>query len=93
MPYPTAKITVDHIWHEGDVTPSRAGTLIHYPEGQQAEESLTILWRTLDDDGIVYYEGYANSDGLELAFDWSQTDAGSVLLQTREDGEWKDCIA
>jgi len=50
-------------------------------------------FRMLDDDGIVYYEGYSSSKNSEMAFDplddFGTPYAGATEIQYRENGKWE----
>lgn len=83
-----AKITHDSLWEQGDSIPSRVGTIWNTKDDAVGD---ILRFRTLDDDGIVYYSGEGDDEGLEVAFDFAYGDAGAVLLQIRDDlGNWSD---
>lgn len=48
------------------------------------------IFRMLDDDGEVYYEGrIIGGDGFEPLDDYGTPNAGAVHIQYRRDGEWE----
>lgn len=92
----TFKITEDHLFGEDpEVFDDRTG-LIGWErcEPDHAPESeLTIRFKLYDDDGILYYGGIANDEGLEVAYDWGYGDSGTTRLDTFDNGEWSQCIS
>lgn len=50
---------------------------------------LPFLWRTIDDDGGLCYEGRASAESFE-PLEWSAYDAGATEIYYRQkSGEWE----
>jgi hypothetical protein len=86
-----AKITEDHLWKEGDVSPSRIGWSLGDEQERPTEGVLQV--RLLDDDRELYYTAEATDDALETLHSWAGIDAGVTILQVLKGDVWEDVIA
>lgn len=77
---------------------TRVGTAGGAPAGAR-RHLMTVRWRVLDDDGVIYYGGCAtpaavdadetDPGSLYAALEWAAADAGAVTLETRDAaGRW-----
>ena len=92
-------ITKDHIWQEGDTTPSRHGKSWTKEQVQiNAGEDIpipfkgNIKFKLFDDDEILYYEGWLLDDEECLAqqfiLQWAMHDAGCTIIKVQREGTW-----
>jgi hypothetical protein len=53
---------------------------------------MPFKFRLLDDDGIVYFEGYSNDNESLMAFDpldWALADSGCTSIEYLNNGTWE----
>ena len=49
-------------------------------------------FRMLDDDGILYYEGFLIGDECAPLDDFGEPNAGCTRIQVNENGAWTDVV-
>jgi hypothetical protein len=89
-----AKIVTDHLDVTDTLGPEfdRTNQVIICEFHKQVPTDLLDV-RLLDDDRELYYTAVADDDALEGLFTWAMKDSGVAILQTKQDGEWKDVIS
>ena len=59
---------------------------------QIAEHPDAKPFRMLDDDGILYYEGFLIGDEFAPLDDFGEPNAGCTRIQIQENGAWIDVV-
>ena len=59
---------------------------------QIAEHPDAKPFRMLDDDGILYYEGFLIGDECAPLDDFGEPNAGCTRIQINENGAWTDVV-